>query len=108
MLTVAIFGLMAVHLVLLEINQLLPGLGGKVVIYSDCNGVLQKVEGIPPLWIPSQCKHVDILLNILINCTSLTFSVEFKHIRAHQDDKMDFSLLSWPAQLNCAVGAGAK
>ncbi len=81
---------------------------GKFVIYSDCNNALQKVEGLPPLQIPLQCKHVDILKDILVNCMSLTFSVEFKQICAHQDNEIDFSLLSWLAQLNCAVDAGAK
>jgi hypothetical protein len=90
-----LLGLMAVHLVLLGVSQLLPGLDGKVVIYPDCDGALQKV--LPPLWILSQCKHLDLLKNILVNCTSLSFSVKFKNIRAHQDDKMDFSLLSQPA-----------
>ncbi len=48
-----LLGLMAVHLILLGLNQLLPDLSGKVVIYFDCDGVLQKVEGLPPLQIPS-------------------------------------------------------
>jgi hypothetical protein len=30
------------------------------------------------------------------------------HIAAHQDDHKDFHDLSRPAQLNCAVDAGAK
>lgn len=103
-----LLGLMAAHLVLLGINKLYPDLNGKVLIYSDCEGALQKVEGLPPLRIPSHCKHADILKNILINCTNLSFDVAFQHIKAHQDDKMDFDLLSRPAQLNCAVDAGAK
>ncbi len=51
---------------------------------------------------------MNILKNILINSSSLSFRVEFHHIKAHQDDLRDFSILSWPAQLNCAVDAGAK
>jgi hypothetical protein len=75
-----LLGLMAVHLVLLGISQLLPGLRGKVVMYSDCDSALQKVEGLPLLQNLLQCKHADILKNILVNCTLLSFSVEFKHI----------------------------
>ncbi len=56
-----LLGLMTVHLVLLGINQLLPGLCGKVVIYSNCDIALQKVEGLPLLRIPSQCKYAHIL-----------------------------------------------
>ncbi len=74
-----LLGLMAVHLVLLGINGLLPGLSGKVVIYFDCNSELKKVECLPLLWIPSQFKHADILNKNPVDCTSLTFAVEFMH-----------------------------
>ena len=36
---------MAVHLILLGINELDPTLAGKVKVYSDCKGALDKVEG---------------------------------------------------------------
>jgi hypothetical protein len=99
---------MAVHLPLLGLKKLYPDLVGKITVYSNCNGALQKVENMPPLQIPSHCHHADILKNILINCLTLLFEVEIRHIKAHQDDLGDFSTLSWPAQLNCAVDAGAK
>ncbi len=68
----------------------------------------QQTEELPPLCLPAKCKHLDILKNILINCSNLPFKVELVHIEAHQDDQTDFNLLSQPAQLNCMVDAGAK
>ena len=103
-----LLGLMAAHLVLLGINTLVPDLQGKVTVFSDCRGALDKVKGLPPLRLPAKCKHSDILKNILVNCTKLSFAIEFEHIEAHQDDTTEFRLLSRPAQLNCAVDAGAK
>jgi hypothetical protein len=103
-----LLGLMAVHLILLGINELDPTLAGKVTVYLDCKGALDKVEGLPPGHLPAKCKHSDILKNILVNCANLSFAVMFEHIEAHQDDRMNFHHLSRPAQLNCAVDAGAK
>jgi hypothetical protein len=99
---------MAIHLVLLGVENLSPELNGLVTIYSNCVGALSKVEHLPPLGIPARCRHSDILKNILIHCQALTFAIEFKHIKAHQDDHVEFKNLSCPAQLNCAVDAGAK
>ncbi len=70
-----LLGLMAVHLVLLGVNKLYLDLVGKITVYSDCDGALQKVENLPPLQIPLQCQHADILKNIFINCSSLTFKL---------------------------------
>jgi hypothetical protein len=104
-----LLGLMAVHLILLGINELDPALARKVTVYVDCKGALDKVEGLPPGRLPAKCKHSDILKNILVNCANLSFfAVVFEHIEAHQDDRMDFHSLLQPAQLNCAVDAGAK
>jgi len=103
-----LLGLMAVHLVLAGIARLYPDLTGKVVIYSDCDGALDKIANLPPLRLPGKCKHSDILKNILIHCSTLPFVLEMIHIAAHQDDQEDFHKLSRPAQLNCAVDAGAK
>ena len=103
-----LLGIMTVHLILLGMNTLHPNLGGSVRIYSDCKGALDKVENLPPGRIPSQCKHSDVLKTIMVNCSSLSFDVQYEHIEAHQDEHTDFSQLSRPAQLNCAVDAGAK
>ena len=103
-----LLGLMAIHLVLLGVEKLSPGLNGAVTIYSDCVGAIAKVEHLPPLQILTRCQHSDILKNILIHCQALTFNIEFKHIKAHQDDHVEFKNLSRPAQLNCAVDAGEK
>jgi hypothetical protein len=103
-----LLGLMAVHLLLLAVNKLETKLTGSIVIYSDCERAIGSVGSLPTLKIPARLKHSDILKNILVNCSDLSFRVEYQHIRAHQDDKTAFHLLSRPAQLNCAVDAGAK
>jgi hypothetical protein len=103
-----LLGLMAVHLVLSGIAKLYSDLSGKVEVYSDCAGAIEKLANLPSGRLSVQCKHSDILKNILINCSNLPFKVEMIHIAAHQDDREDFNNLSRPAQLNCAADAGAK
>ena len=103
-----LLGLMAIHLLLLAVNKVNPGLDGTVTIYSDCQRALGSVEGLPTLKIPTKYKHSDILKNILVNCSDLSFRRTYEHISAHQDDSADFHTLSRAAQLNCAVDAGAK
>ena len=46
--------------------------------------------------------------NIMINCASLTFRVEYEHVDAHQDDEKYFALLKQPAQMNCMCDRMAK
>ena len=103
-----LLGLMQVHLILQAVNTTAPGLDGEVVIYSDCLGALGRVSSLPPGRIPTRCKHSDILKNILVNCSNLSFDREFKHVKAHQDDTVRFDQLDRPAQLNCAADEGAK
>ena len=47
-------GLMAIHLLLLAVNTVSPGLGSRVKIYSDCLGALSHVVELP---------HVAFLLD---------------------------------------------
>lgn len=101
-------GLMALHLLLLSFNKVKPSLQGSVHIYSDCLGALNKVEHLPPQRIPSKCRHSDVLKNIMVNCTSLSFKRFFSHVQAHQDDKYDFSNLERPSQLNCICDGEVK
>jgi hypothetical protein len=103
-----LLGIMTAHLILLGINTLHPGLGGRIRMYSDCKGALDKVEHLLPRRLPSRCKHSDILKTILVNCSALSFEIAYEHIEAHQDDHTELAKLSRPAQLNCAVDAGAK
>ena len=103
-----LLGLMAIHLLLLAVNKVTPDLNGSVKIYSDCQRALGSVEGLPTLKIPTKYKHSDILKNILVNCSDLSFRRTYEHISAHQDDSAAFHTLSRAAQLNCAVDAGAK
>jgi hypothetical protein len=103
-----LLGLMAIHLILLAVNRVSPGLEGTVTIYSDCQRALGSVESLPTLKIPTKYKHSDILKNILVNCSDLSFARVYEHISAHQDDTAAFHTLSRAAQLNCAVDAGAK
>ncbi len=68
-----LLGLMAVHLLLLAVITVLPGLSGHVKIYSICLGALGCVAKIPLYCIPTQCRHSDILKTILVNCGGLSF-----------------------------------
>ena len=104
-----LLGLMAIHLILLSVNRMAPRLQGSVHIYSDCLGALHRVKDLPPHRIPSRCRHSDILKNLLVNCSDLTFVRYFSHVKAHQDDHEDWSKLDTrQAQLNCLCDAGAK
>jgi hypothetical protein len=99
---------MAIHLLLLSFNKVWPELGGEVHIYSDCLGALNKVKDLPPRRIPSKCRHADILKNILVNFSDLTFTRIFSHVKAHQDDAKAWEEMERPAQLNCGCDHGAK
>jgi hypothetical protein len=66
--------LMAIHLILWGINEVYQCLQGLVHILSDCLGALDKVENLPPYPIPTQCSHSDILKNIMVNCSNLSFA----------------------------------
>ena len=98
---------MALHLILLAVNKVCPNLQGSIVLHSNCLGALSRVEELPIDKIPAACKHADILKTILIACGQLTFCRTFQHVKAHQDDCIDFALLSRASQLNCALDAGA-
>ena len=103
-----LIGLMAIHLILLAINEVNPGLEGSVHIYSNCLGALYKVKNLPPSRVPSSLAHSDVLKNILVNCSSLTFDRHYSHVLAHQDDQLDYGDLSQPSQLNVNMDYNAK
>ena len=75
-----LMGLMAIHLILLAANKAWPRLIGSAVIYSYFLAALGRVENIPPHHIPTKCRHSDILKNILVNCTSLSFTLAYSHV----------------------------
>ncbi len=99
---------MAVHLLLLAVEMIFPGLSGCAMIYSDCLGALGRVAELPPYRIPTQCRHSDILKTIMVNCASLSFQREYTHVAAHQDNHTHWEDLTRAAQLNLACDAGAK
>ncbi len=103
-----LLGLMAIHLILLSINKIHQNLLGSVEIVSDCLGALKWVTYLPPYWIPSLCRHLDILNTILVYCRGLSFTTYYLHIKAHQDDQDLCSNLSRKAQLNCICDHAAK
>jgi hypothetical protein len=100
--------LMAVHLLLLAVKTVSPGLSGSATIYSDCLGALGRVAKLPPYCTPSRCRHSDILKTIMVNCASLSFQREYHHVAAHQDDHTWWEDLTRAAQLNSACNAGVK
>ena len=99
---------MCIHLLLLSFNTTWPGLQGKVDIYSDCLGVLNKDRNLPPHRIPSKCKHSDVLKTIMANCCNLSFDRYFSYVEAHQDERKGWGVMERPAGLNSGCDAAAK
>jgi hypothetical protein len=96
---------MAIHLLLVSINRIHTMLAGSVEVVLNCLGAPKRV----PLYrIPSRCKHLDILKNILINCRKLTFTMHYSHVKAYQDDNVAFNKLRRKSQLNCICNHLAK
>ena len=103
-----LLGLMEIHLILRGVNEIAPALGGSVTVISDCLGAISRVEHLPPHRIPSKCKHSDILKNILVSCSDLSFELVFEHVNAHQDDRETYESLTRKVQLNCLMDGKAK
>ena len=103
-----LLGLMSIHLILRVVNEISPALGRLVIIISDCLCAIGRVEHLPPHCIPSRCKHLDILKNILVSCRNLTFQRVFEHVDAHQDEWGAYKSLTRPEQLNCLMDGKAK
>ena len=103
-----LLGLLAIHLVLLAVNEVEPTLIGDVCIYSDCLGALGKVATLPTTRVPCRSKHADILKIVMIHCQQFSFNCRYAHVKAHQDDTAKYATLGRPAQLNCMVDMGAK
>jgi hypothetical protein len=103
-----LLGLMAIHLILLSANRIDPTLTGSAYIYLDCLGALNKIQHLPPHRIPSKCQHSDVLKNVMLHCSSLSFKRLFFHVSAHQDDCMKRENLSCVEKLNCTADFGAK
>jgi hypothetical protein len=103
-----LLGLIAIHLILRGIHEVRLGLVGSVHVLSDCLGALHKVENLPPYQIPTQCSHSDILKTIMTKCSDLSFTRIFSHIKAHQDDGVEYGSLLRHAQLNCQMDYHAK
>ena len=85
---------MAIHLILRSMNEISTDLWGLVHIYSDCLGALNKVENLPPYHIPTKRSHSNILKNIMVNCSDLTFTRIFSHVQAHQDNNIGHESLT--------------
>jgi hypothetical protein len=103
-----IMGLMAIQLILAGVHRSSEVNMGNVDIHCDCLGALGMVKNIPQTRIPTRCKHLDVLKNILVNCGNFDFGCSFYHVEAHQDDSTPFQLLDRPAQLNCMMDTKAK
>jgi len=103
-----LLGLMAVHLLLYSLHKTRPTLVGEVRIYSDCTGALKTVSSLPPARTPLTWKHADVLKLIALYGKDFPFASSYHHVKAHQDDTVDWDKLSRPSQLNCACDAAAK
>jgi hypothetical protein len=84
---------MAIHLILLAANKLDWELQGRVRIFLDCLGALNKVTSLPASCLSSGCKHSDILKNIMVNCSGLSCDCEYLHVVAYQDNKVAYHKL---------------
>ncbi len=100
--------LMAIHLILLAVNKCNPDLPGYILIVSDCLGALNKMENRPPYCIPTKFRHSDILKNIMVHCSDLSFHRLYSHVKAHQDNNIQYGDLSQLTQLNCQMDYHAK
>ena len=100
--------LMAIHLILLVANKVLPDLIGSIEIHSDCTGALCQISTLPKNRIPKKCCHSDILKNVMVICVNLTFTVSYHHIRSHQDNHEQYVKLLHSSQLNCIADLHAK
>jgi hypothetical protein len=99
---------MAIHLILLSVNKITPDLTGSAHIFYNFPGALDKIQNLPPHRIPSKYRHLDVLKNVMLPCSLLSFMQLFSHLSAHQDDWTKFDNLLRKAQLNCTVDFGAK
>jgi hypothetical protein len=97
-----LLSLMAIQLILLAVNKCNPDLPGSIQIFSNCLGTLNKIkmENLPPYCIPTKCSCSDILKNIIVHCSDISFHWLYSHIKAHQDNNNQYGDLSRPAQLN--------
>ncbi len=100
--------LMVIHLLLLATNKVHPGLKGLITFFSDCISGLDTVQNLPPYRIPSRCRHLDILKVIMVNCTDLSFTRHYSHVKAHQDNGTEYHLHSRESQINCAMDYKGK
>lgn len=103
-----LLGLMAVHLLLLPVNKVKPGLTGYITVYSDCEQALRSIASLPTLKIPKQYKHLDILKIYWSTAQTSVFTLTTSTHWLIKMMEKRFHTLSCPAQLNCVVDAGAK
>jgi hypothetical protein len=78
-----LLGLMTIHLIFLVANMVNLLLTGPIRIIFDCLGALEKDATLPLNRIPTRCKHSDILKNIMMNCSSLTFKLASPSVYVH-------------------------
>jgi hypothetical protein len=103
-----LLGLLAIHLILLAVDNATREISGSANIYSDCLNAVNRIGTLPTNRIPARYKQSDILKIIMIHCQTLRFKLTYSHVEAHQDDVHDYATLSRPAQLNCACDLAAK
>ena len=77
-------GVVAIHLILLATNKVWHNLIGCATVHSDCLGALGRIAHFPPHQIPRQCRHLDILKNVVVNYISLPVELKYKHVKAHR------------------------
>jgi hypothetical protein len=69
---------------------------------------VKKGEGSPTIPHSNPVQPLDILKNIMVNCSNISFSLFYSHVQTHQDDQAQYVDLPRPEQLNCQIDYHAK
>ena len=81
---------------------------GKCRIFCDGVSALQMVEDITTLTMTTTLKSCDLLSACVKLKDSIPLELEFIHVKGHQDDEVQVSQLTIPAQLNVLMDTLAK
>ena len=95
-----LLGMLAIHLFLLALEEYYELSPGSSNIYCDNKGAIYTCERRSKR-VPSGSKNADVQRVLRTVKARMKYAHLQHHVRAHQDNVKDRSLLSLPAQLNC-------
>ena len=80
---------------------------GKITIKCDCLGVIKTITNLHQF--PStRKKHFDLLSILFLSMQQCPFTINFKHVKGHQDDLLNFNQLDQWEQMNVIADYNAK